>query len=104
MSQSWYRNCGSKIYHAAESGWIRTGRAICGRDIRRPGYVADSVAEVLQSLRAEPCKACLRKVLRDAVAAYRRTGYVVARDYLESVARAHGLTVQQALDRFKVGG
>ena len=39
--------------------------------------------------------------LRRAVESYRRTGFVVAYEYLRTVAREHGLTVQQALDSYQ---
>ena len=41
---------------------------------------------------------CAKAKLVEAVRAYRRSGYVVARDYVAKLATALGLSVQQALD------
>ena len=57
---SWYRNAGSARYHLARDDWTRTGRAVCGARIPRPGYVA-STAEEATTARSEPCKHCARK-------------------------------------------
>ena len=40
QTRSWYRNAGRTRYHAARLDWIRSGRALCGADIRRPGFVS----------------------------------------------------------------
>ncbi len=56
MTKRWYRNAGSGVYHMEGDNWIRSGKAACGRAIRRPGWVASNRKEV----RALPGKRCCR--------------------------------------------
>ena len=42
QTRSWYRNAGRTRYHAARPDWVRSGRALCGADIKRPGFVSDN--------------------------------------------------------------
>ena len=57
---AWYRNAGSRVYHRAEDGWVRSGKAICGADISRPGFVARDQKD-LENCRHRACKHCLRR-------------------------------------------
>jgi len=56
---SWYRNAGRARYHKARTDWVRSGRAVCGADIRRPGYVADTLEQARYAKRPV-CKHCAR--------------------------------------------
>ena len=58
---SWYRNSGSKVYHKAHVSWVRTGKAVCGRIISSPGFVARNLIEV-HGNGGKPCKDCLHKM------------------------------------------
>lgn len=61
MSESWYRNAGRRTkYHLAAPGWVRSGRAVCGANIARPGYVADKREQIPACVGA--CKRCERGV------------------------------------------
>ena len=55
----WYRNAGSSVYHQSTASWRRTGRAECGADIARPGFVANGRSQM--EGRSRPCKRCLAK-------------------------------------------
>ncbi len=41
MLNTWFRNAGSKRLHKPASDWVRSGRAVCGRDIGRAGFAWD---------------------------------------------------------------
>jgi len=42
MNRTWYRNVlGPSRYHLAREDWIRSGRAVCGADIKSPAYTAE---------------------------------------------------------------
>ncbi len=49
MRTLWYRNAGRTAYHKARTDWIRSGRAVCGADIRRAGFVADTVEQIARA-------------------------------------------------------
>lgn len=56
----WYRNAGRGAYHKAREDWVRSGKAVCGAEIRRPGFVARDVAEVKRAGR-RPCGHCEKR-------------------------------------------
>ena len=59
---TWYRNAGrNRIYHAARSNWIQSGRALCGASIRFPAFVARDKVEVSNYARCRPCEHCRRR-------------------------------------------
>lgn len=57
---SWYRNAGRTAYHKARNDWVRSGKAVCGAQIRRPGFAARDTAEV-ERAGQRACKHCERK-------------------------------------------
>jgi hypothetical protein len=77
--RSWYRNAtrndrtGSNFtgagttvaYHAARADWIRSGRALCGVNISRPGYTISADLADYEAKLASPhyryCRRCQRK-------------------------------------------
>jgi len=57
---AWYRNAGRGKYHRAREDWVRSGRAVCGANISRPGFVARDREEV-ERTRNGACKHCENK-------------------------------------------
>lgn len=54
----WYRNAGSRTYHARAEDWVQTGKAVCGADLRRPGF---RWLGIVFSSKHKHCSRCLRK-------------------------------------------
>jgi hypothetical protein len=61
--REWFRNAGAGKYHQAAPGWIRTGLAVCGRDIKNPTHVARDLhdAQRTEAFGYGPCKLCVKK-------------------------------------------
>lgn len=70
LTYSWYRVANRWArYHTAGAPWVRTGRAICGADISRPGFAADACD--VPTMRAtygtkRVCGHCARKLEQES--------------------------------------
>lgn len=74
IRQFWHRVAGSRTYHATDSRWYETGKAICGRIVRAYVYRSGDPAkwegaehEMLATYprsygKVSACKHCMRKV------------------------------------------
>ena len=57
---SWYRNAGRGAYHLERHDWVRSGKAVCGADIRHPGFVADTREDLALVRGRRVCGHCER--------------------------------------------
>lgn len=67
---TWYRNAGKGKYHLAGDDWVRTGRAVCGRDISKPAFSKRATEDMLVSMEDAGkyfCKDCMKKQSLNAV-------------------------------------
>lgn len=51
----WYKNNKGNVFHKPEADWIRSGKAVCGAMLARPGWFVEDPTP-LQRL----CKRCLK--------------------------------------------
>lgn len=59
---SWYRNVGRTTkYHKAAPDWVKSGKAVCGEDIKRPAYVIDTRKNEPYRSDSPFCKHCKGK-------------------------------------------